>query len=46
MMVGGYLSFQGIDGAARYRGTPIESICRSGACRSTTACEVPEGFVP
>ena len=37
MMVGGYLSFQGINGGARYRGTPIESDpAGAGSCRSTT----------
>ena len=28
MMVGGYLSFQGINGSARFRGTSIEEICQ------------------
>jgi uncharacterized membrane protein len=42
MMVGGYYSFQGINGGARYRGTPIEAILLATDDR----VEVPEGFDP
>jgi uncharacterized membrane protein len=46
LMVGGYLSFQGIDGAARYRGTPIEAILPVRIMPVDDRVEVPEGFVP
>jgi len=46
MMVGGYLSFQGINGAARYRGTPIETILPVRIMPVDDRVEVPEGFVP
>lgn len=46
MMVGGYLSFQGIDGAARYRGTPIETVLPVRIMPVDDRVEVPEGFVP
>jgi len=46
MMVGGYLSFQGIDGAARYRGTLIEKILPVRMHTVDDRVEVPEGFEP
>jgi uncharacterized membrane protein len=46
MMVGGYLSFQGINGAARYRGTPIEQALPVEILPYDDRIEVPEGFVP
>lgn len=46
LMVGGYLSFQGIDGAARYRGTPIEKILPVRMHTVDDRVEVPEGFEP
>jgi len=36
VMAGGYLSFQGIYGCARYHRTPIEEVLPSPFCRSTT----------
>ena len=46
LMVGGYLSFQGIDGAARYHRTPIEEILPVGMLAHDDRVEVPEGFTP
>ena len=46
LMVGGYYSFQGIDGGARYRGTPIETILPVRIMPVDDRVEVPEGFVP
>jgi uncharacterized membrane protein len=46
MMVGGYYSFQGIYGAARYRGTPIEAILPVTMLAHDDRVEVPEGFEP
>lgn len=45
-MVGGYYSFQGIDGGARYHGTPIETILPVTMRPSDDRVEVPEGFEP
>ena len=46
MMVGGYYSFQGINGGARYRGTPIETILPVKMLAYDDRVEVPEGFEP
>lgn len=46
LMVGGYYSFQGIYGAARYRGTAIERILPVAMLSVDDRVEVPEGFVP
>jgi uncharacterized membrane protein len=46
LMVGGYYSFQGIDGGARYRGTPIERILPVTMLPYDDRVEVPEGFEP
>jgi uncharacterized membrane protein len=46
LMVGGYYSFQGIYGAARYRGTPIEDILPVTMQPVDDRVEVPEGFTP
>lgn len=46
LMVGGYYSFQGIDGGARYRGTPIEEILPVRIMPVDDRVEVPEGFEP
>ena len=45
-MVGGYYSFQGIYGAARYRGTPIEAILPVTMQAVDDRVEIPEGFTP
>ena len=44
LMVGGYLSFQGINGAARYKSTPIEEILPVNILPYDDRIEVPEGF--
>ena len=44
LMVGGYYSFQGIHGAARYRGTPVEKILPVTMQPYDDRVEVPEGF--
>lgn len=41
LMVGGYFSFEGIDGKARWRRTPSKTRCPSPACRMTTASKFP-----
>ena len=46
LMVGGYLSFQGINGAARYHRTAIEDILPVGMREGDDRVEVPEGFTP
>ena len=46
MMVGGYLSFQGINGGARYRGTPVEEVLPVAIHPYDDRIEVPEGFTP
>ena len=46
LMVGGYYSFQGIHGGARYRGTPIEAILPVVMQPVDDRVEVPEGFRP
>ena len=44
MMAGGYLSFQGIHGAARYRGTPVEDVLPVALLPIDDRVEEPEGF--
>jgi uncharacterized membrane protein len=46
MMIGGYFSFQGINGGARYHGTPIEEVLPVDILPYDDRVEVPEGFVP
>lgn len=46
LMVGGYYSFQGINGGARYRGTPVEAILPVRIMPVDDRVEVPEGFTP
>jgi len=46
MMIGGYLSFQGIHGTARYHGTPVEEILPITIRPQDDRNEVPEGFLP
>jgi uncharacterized membrane protein len=45
-MMGGYMSYQGIYGAARYAGTPIEAILPVAMLERDDRVEVPEGFRP
>ncbi|HVZ14065.1 MAG TPA: glutamine amidotransferase [Bauldia sp.] len=46
MMVGGYYSFQGINGGARYHGTAIEDVLPVEILPWDDRVEVPEGFHP
>jgi uncharacterized membrane protein len=46
MMVGGYLTFQGINGAGRYKGTPAEAILPVEMLVHDDRVEIPEGFHP
>ena len=46
LMVGGYYSFQGINGGARYHGTPIEEVLPVEILPYDDRVEVPEGFTP
>jgi uncharacterized membrane protein len=46
MMIGGYLSFQGIDGRARWRRTPVEDALPVTCLPYDDRIEVPEGFKP
>ena len=45
-MAGGYLSFQGINGSARYRGTAVEDVLPVTIHPWDDRIEVPEGFAP
>ncbi|MBW4024631.1 MAG: cytoplasmic protein [Proteobacteria bacterium] len=45
-MIGGYFSFQGIDGRARWRNTPVEAALPVRCLPYDDRIEVPEGFVP
>jgi uncharacterized membrane protein len=42
-MIGGYLSYQGIDGRARWRGTPVEDILPVNCLPYDDRVEIPEG---
>lgn len=44
VMVGGYYSFQGINGGARYRGSPVEQVLPVSLLPYDDRVEVPEGF--
>ena len=46
LMVGGYYSFQGINGGARYHGTPVEEVLPVEILPYDDRIEVPEGFTP
>jgi len=45
-MIGGYFSFQGIDGRARWRRTPIEDALPVTCLPYDDRLEIPEGFTP
>jgi uncharacterized membrane protein len=45
-MAGGYLSFQGIGGSARYRGTPVEAVLPCSIDPFDDRVEAPEGVTP
>ena len=46
VMVGGYFSFQGIDGKARWRKTPVEDVLPVTCHPWDDRVEMPEGAVP
>jgi len=46
LMIGGYLSFQGIDGRARWHQTPVEEVLPVTCLPYDDRLEVPEGFAP
>jgi uncharacterized membrane protein len=46
LMVGGYYSFQGINGGARYHGTPVEEALPVEILPYDDRVEAPEGFTP
>jgi uncharacterized membrane protein len=45
-MIGGYLSFQGIDGRARWSRTPVEAALPVTCLPHDDRVEVPEGYAP
>jgi uncharacterized membrane protein len=45
-MIGGYFSFQGIDGRARWRRTPVEDALPVTCLPYDDRLEIPEGFSP
>lgn len=45
-MIGGYLSFQGIDGRARWHRTPVERALPVDCLPQDDRLEIPEGFEP
>jgi uncharacterized membrane protein len=46
VMVGGYMTFQGIDGKARYHDTPVEEALPVTMLATDDRVEVPEGRTP
>ena len=46
MMIGGYFSFQGIDGRARWRRTPVEDALPVTCLPYDDRLEIPDGFRP
>ena len=46
LMFGGYFSFQGINGGARYRKTPVEDVLPVECLAFDDRVEVPEGYAP
>jgi uncharacterized membrane protein len=46
IMVGGYMTFQGIDGKARYHGTPVEEALPVTISPSDDREETPQGVTP
>jgi len=46
LMIGGYLSFAGIEGKARYHGTPVEDALPVVIGETDDRVEAPEGVVP
>ena len=46
LMIGGYLTFQGIEGKAAYRGTPVEAVLPVILSAQDDRRENPQGVVP
>jgi uncharacterized membrane protein len=46
VMIGGYMTFQGIDGKAKYHGTPVEEALPVTLKETDDRVEAPEGLVP
>ncbi|SDZ57162.1 Uncharacterized membrane protein [Jannaschia faecimaris] len=46
IMIGGYLSFQGIDGRARWHKTPVEAALPVACLPTDDRVEIPEGATP
>jgi uncharacterized membrane protein len=46
VMVGGYLTFQGIDAKAQYAGSPVEEVLPVTLSRFDDRAEQPQGVVP
>lgn len=46
LMFGGYYSFQGINGGARYHKTPVEDVLPVSCLPVDDRVEVPEGYAP
>jgi uncharacterized membrane protein len=46
LMMGEYLSFQGIDGKVRWRATPVEDALPVACLPYDDRLEIPEGFAP
>src|SRR5215472_14119495 len=46
LMIGGYLSFAGIEGKARYHGTPVEDALPVTISAADDTVEKPQGVVP
>jgi len=46
IMIGGYYSFQGFFGGARYHGTPVEEVLPVDIMPYDDRVEAPEGFTP
>jgi uncharacterized membrane protein len=46
IMYGGWMSFQGIEGKAHYKGTPIEEILPVTMVDGDDRIEIPQGFSP
>lgn len=45
-MIGGYLTFQGIDAKGQWKGTPVEEVLPVNMLQYDDRVEVPEGFHP
>ena len=46
VMIGGYMTFQGIDGKARYAGSPVEEVLPVTMLTQDDRVEAPQGLTP